>query len=145
MMLYVNYISITLGGEEWTPLKRGQTEHSIRSVIYLPRMHNLSLITRKQQTNLKWGTHHKIDGLSSSKMSRSWIARKDQRAILDQRRLKRHSNLGHLDGSGVEHLPLAPVIFLGFWDQVLHWVPLRQPASSSAYVSASLRLSWINK
>ena len=48
---------------------------------------------------------------------------------------------GHLGGSVVEHLPLAQVMILGSWDQVPHQDPHREPASSSAYVSASLGLS----
>ena len=38
----------------------------------------------------------------------------------------------------VEHQPLAQVVILGSWDQVLHQVPHREPTSLSAYVSASL-------
>ena len=57
---------------------------------------------------------------------------------------------GHLGGSVVEHLPLAQVMILGFWDPVLSSgnsppPPAREPASPSIYVSASLCLSWINK
>ena len=40
---------------------------------------------------------------------------------------------------------LAQVRILGFWDPVLHQVPCRKPTSPSAYVSASLCLSWINR
>ena len=45
------------------------------------------------------------------------------------------SNLGHLSGSVVEHLPSAQVVILGSWDRVLHWAPCREPASPSACVS----------
>ena len=45
---------------------------------------------------------------------------------------------GHLGGSLVEHLPSAQVVILGSWDQVSHQVAQREPASPSAYVSASL-------
>ena len=38
--------------------------------------------------------------------------------------------------SVIEHLPLAQVVILGFWDRVPHQVPRREPASPSAYVSA---------
>ena len=38
----------------------------------------------------------------------------------------------------VEHLPLAQVMILGSWDQVLHQAPCREPASPSAYVSPPL-------
>ena len=49
-------------------------------------------------------------------------------------------------GSGVEHLPLAQVMVLQPWAWVLHQGPHREPASPSAYVSASLVcLLWINK
>ena len=44
---------------------------------------------------------------------------------------------GHLGGSVVEHLPLAQVMILGSWDRVLHQAPHGEPASPSAYVSAS--------
>ena len=46
--------------------------------------------------------------------------------------------MGHLGGSVVEHLPSAQVVILVAWDQVLHWVPSGEPASPSAYVSASV-------
>ena len=38
----------------------------------------------------------------------------------------------------VKRLPLAQVVIPGSWDEVLHWAPHREPASPSAYVSASL-------
>ena len=47
----------------------------------------------------------------------------------------------HLGGSVVEHLPLAQVMIPGSWDRVPHQAPRREPASPSAYVSASLCLS----
>ena len=46
-----------------------------------------------------------------------------------------------LDGSAVEHLPLAQVVILGSWDQVPHCASCMEPASPSACVSASLSLS----
>ena len=45
----------------------------------------------------------------------------------------------------VEHLPLAQVMILGSWYQVLHQAPSREPASPSAYVSASLYVSLMSK
>ena len=48
---------------------------------------------------------------------------------------------GPLGGSGVERLPSAQGMNLGFWDRVLHWAPCMEPASPSAWVSASLCLS----
>ena len=48
---------------------------------------------------------------------------------------------GHLGDSVVERLPLAQVVILGSWDRVLHQDPCREPASPSAYVSASLSVS----
>ena len=51
----------------------------------------------------------------------------------------------HLDGSVVEHLPLAQVVIPGSWDEVPHQAPHREPASPSACVSASLSLSLMNK
>ena len=51
----------------------------------------------------------------------------------------------HLGGSVVECLPLAQVMILGSSDGVLHQGPGREPASPSAYVSASLCVSLTNK
>ena len=45
---------------------------------------------------------------------------------------------GHLGGSVVEHLPSAQGMIPETQDQVLHRAPCREPASPSAYVSASL-------
>ena len=45
----------------------------------------------------------------------------------------------------VEHLPLAQVVIPGSWDQVPHRAPRGEPASPSAYVSASLSLSLMKK
>ena len=53
--------------------------------------------------------------------------------------------MGHLGGSVVERLPLAQVVILASWDRVLHQVPHSEPASPSAYVSASLSVSFMNK
>ena len=48
--------------------------------------------------------------------------------------------MGCLDGSVVEHLPSAQGVILEFQDRVPHQVPCMEPASLSAYVSASLSL-----
>ena len=48
-------------------------------------------------------------------------------------------------GSVLEHLFLAQVVILGSWDRVLHQVPCRESASPSAYISASLFVSLMNK
>ena len=42
---------------------------------------------------------------------------------------KKSLNVGHLDGSLVQHLPSAQVIILGSWDRVLLRAPRREPAS----------------
>ena len=52
---------------------------------------------------------------------------------------------GRLGGSVVEHLPLAQGVILGSWDRVLYRAPRRESASPSAYVSASLCVSLMNK
>ena len=52
---------------------------------------------------------------------------------------------GHLGWSVVECLPLAQVVIPGSWDRVLHQAPRMEPASTSAYVSASLCVSLMNK
>ena len=49
---------------------------------------------------------------------------------------------GDLRSSVVEHLPLAQVVILGSWDRVPRWAPHRAPASLSAYVFASLCVSY---
>ena len=48
---------------------------------------------------------------------------------------------GHLGGSAVECLPLAQGMIPESQDRVPHWAPCMEPASPSAYVSASLSLS----
>ena len=45
---------------------------------------------------------------------------------------------GRLGGPVAEHLPSAQIP--GFWDRVPHWAPHTDPASPSAYVSASVSL-----
>ena len=52
---------------------------------------------------------------------------------------------GHLGDSAVECLPPFQGMILKFWDQVPHWAPCSKPASPSAYVSASLPMSLMNK
>ena len=59
--------------------------------------------------------------------------------------LKIRPVLGHLGGSLVEHLPLAQVVIPGSWDPVPYLAPRKEPASSLAYVSASLSVSLMNK
>ena len=54
-------------------------------------------------------------------------------------------SLGLLGGSGVESLPSAQVVILGFWNQARGWTPHRESASPSTYVSASLCVSLMNK
>ena len=53
--------------------------------------------------------------------------------------------MGYLGGSVVGCLPLAQVMILGTWDQVLNWAPCSAgsllPASPSVCVSASLCIS----
>ena len=49
------------------------------------------------------------------------------------------------DGSVVECLPLPQVVFLGAWNGVQHRAPCREPASPSAYVSASVCVCLMNK
>ena len=53
--------------------------------------------------------------------------------------------LGCLGGSSVECLSSAQGLFLESRDQVPHQAPCMEPASPSAYVSASLSVSLINK
>ena len=54
-------------------------------------------------------------------------------------------NPGHLGGPVVEHLPLAQVMIPGSWDRIPHQAPCKEPASASAYVSASLCVSLMNE
>ena len=53
--------------------------------------------------------------------------------------LNQHA-LGHLRGSAAERLPSAQGVILESWVRVPHWAPFMEPASPSAYVSASLSL-----
>ena len=53
--------------------------------------------------------------------------------------------LGCLDGSAVECLPSAQDVIPESWDRVTLWAPHRESASPSAYVSASLFVSLMNK
>ena len=57
--------------------------------------------------------------------------------------------VGHLGGSVVECLLLAQVVILGSWDGVPHRAPRiparEEPASPSAYVSASFSVTVMNK
>ena len=50
-----------------------------------------------------------------------------------------------MGGSVVEYLPLAQGVILGSWDRFPHQAPCRDPVSPSAYVSASLSVSLMNK
>ena len=52
---------------------------------------------------------------------------------------------GRLGGSVVERLPLVQGMIPGSRDQVPHQAPCSEPASPSAYVSASLFLSLMNE
>ena len=45
----------------------------------------------------------------------------------------------------VGRLPSAQGVILGSWDQVPHWAPLKESSAPSAYVSASLSVSLMNK
>ena len=47
----------------------------------------------------------------------------------------------HVGAPVVEHLPSTQVMIPEFWDRVPHQGPGREPASPSAYVSASLCVS----
>ena len=53
----------------------------------------------------------------------------------------KNSMQGRLGGSAVEHLLSAQGVILESQDQVAHQAPYKEPASPSAYVSASLSLS----
>ena len=55
--------------------------------------------------------------------------------------ISEYMHLGGLGVSVVEQLPLAQGVVLGSWDGVLHQALGGEPASPSAYVSASLCLS----
>ena len=52
---------------------------------------------------------------------------------------------GPLGGSVVWHLPLAQGVILGFQDRVPPQAPCEESGSPSAYVSASLSVSLMNK
>lgn len=44
-----------------------QWEHGITSVTFWPKIHNLSLIMKKYQTNTNWGPFYKMTGLNLKK------------------------------------------------------------------------------
>ena len=50
-----------------------------------------------------------------------------------------------MGGLVVEHLSLAQVMILESWNRAPHQGPSREPASPSAYVSAPLSVSLMNK
>ena len=52
---------------------------------------------------------------------------------------------GRLGASAVEHLPLAQGVILESQDRVPHQAPCMEPASPSAFVSASLSVYLMNK
>ena len=60
-------------------------------------------------------------------------------------KLRNYNFWGHLGGTVVERLPFAHGMVSGSWDLVLHQAPHREPASPSAYVSASLSVSLMSK
>ena len=68
-------------------------------------------------------------------------------ALLSRRKGKtiRSTKKGWLGGSVVEHLPSAQGLILESQDQVPHRAPCIALASPSAYVSASLCVSVMNK
>ena len=45
---------------------------------------------------------------------------------MEQKLSRKPRKRGCLGDSGVEHLPLAQVMILGSWDQVLHWAPCEE-------------------
>ena len=59
--------------------------------------------------------------------------------------LKQGHHLGHLDGSVVEHLPLAQVMISEPQDRVLQFAPFREAASPSPVISALVSVSLMNK
>ena len=64
---------------------------------------------------------------------------------LQMREEEENPGEGHLGSSVVERLPLTQVVIPGSWDRVLHQAPCGEPAFPSAYVSASLSVSFMNK
>ena len=60
-------------------------------------------------------------------------------------KVKNENTLGRLGGSVVECLAMAQGMILGFRDRVPHPAPCMEPASRSAYASASLCVSLMNK
>ena len=80
-----------------------------------------------------WGVSLKIGSFSGSSVNETFM--------LPQKPKK----AGHLGGSAVNHFPLAWVMIPGSWDQALYQAPHRDPASSSACISACLYVSLMNK
>ena len=63
----------------------------------------------------------------------------------EEERGKKSEEPGALGGSAAGRLPSAQGVTLGSQDRVRHRAPCREPASPSAFVSASLSLCLTNK
>ena len=71
----------------------------------------------------------------------SWIDPRRGNWSIDKEEMQR----GAWVAQSVKHLPSSQVMISGSWDRVLHQAPCVEPASPSAYVSASLFVSLMNK
>ena len=78
-------------------------------------------------------------------MHRKGLGMSPALAECDGKKLYKERIYGASGASVVEHLPSAQDVIPGSWNRVLHWAPYREPASPSAYVSASLCVSLMNK
>ena len=67
--------------------------------------------------------------------------KRHQTLLIIREILLKAQHMGRPGGSAVEHLPLAQGMVPGSWDRVPRWAPCEEPASPSAYVSASLCVS----
>ena len=94
-----------------------------------------------------WGSQNQAARTMSIDQSRSYRCPEDivNNLIRQGQWMKRKLSFGgHLGSSVVEHLPLVWVVILRSGDQVPHQAPCKEPASPSAYVSASFLVSLMN-
>ena len=88
--------------------------------------------------------------LHKNKMEKTWLSSPCVKVVwvtwsTVQSRSQETSFGGRLDGLTVERLPLAQGMLLESQDRVPHRALCMEPASLSAYVSASLSVSLMNK
>ena len=114
-----------------------------RTIFYCKRKKNEDLI------NL-WDTI-RYTNTCIWEVQKEWEKRKGTEILYEEIQAKTSLNLikmiieGCMGGSVVEHLPLAQVVIVGSCDWVPYQAPCGESACPSAYVSAFLSVSLMNK